>query len=219
MKNIHDAYFVKSAVTPDQYPQHRFPEIAFIGKSNVGKSSLLNALANKKNLARTSNTPGRTQLINFFYIDARLCFVDLPGYGYAKAPISVRKQWKPMIESYLTQNQHLHGVVLIVDSRHKPTQHDILMREWLLSYHIPMILVATKIDKIPKTKRSKQLTLIREVLNIQETETILPFSALTAAGLKSVWHAIFELAQPSRTSSSFPPSALNGQETAPVQLS
>ena len=219
MKNVHDTCFIKSAVTPDQYPQHNFPEIAFIGRSNVGKSSLLNTLVNKKNLARISNTPGRTQLINFFQIDNRLCFVDLPGYGYAKVPEPIRKQWKPMIEAYLTQSLHLHGVVLIVDARHKPTQHDILMREWLLSYHIPTILVATKIDKISKTKRLKQINLIREVLKIQDTESIIPFSALTAAGLKPVWHAIFQLVQPSGRVSSHPSSTVNGQEADHVQTS
>ncbi|GAK60402.1 probable GTP-binding protein engB [Candidatus Vecturithrix granuli] len=196
MKKFQNVHFIKSAVKPEQYPQHNLPEIAFIGRSNVGKSSLLNTLVNKKNLARISNTPGRTQQINFFHIDEKLCFVDLPGYGYAKVPESVRKQWKPMIESYLTQSQHLKGVVLIVDARHKPTQHDVLMREWLLSYQIPTIIVATKIDKIPKTKRQKQLNLIGDTLNVQATESFLTFSALTAEGVKTVWQAIAQITLP-----------------------
>ena len=196
MKKIQGLYFIKSAVKPEQYPQHNLPEIAFIGRSNVGKSSLLNTLVNKKNLARISNTPGRTQLINFFNIDEKLCFVDLPGYGYAKVPESVRKQWKPMIEAYLTQSRQLKGVVLIVDARHKPTQHDVLMREWLLSYQIPTIIVATKIDKIPKTKRQKQLNLIADTLNIQPTEAVLTFSALTADGVKAIWRAIAQITLP-----------------------
>lgn len=196
MKKIQTVSFIKSAVKPEQYPSHNLPEIAFIGRSNVGKSSLLNTLVNKKNLARISNTPGRTQLINFFNVDEKLCFVDLPGYGYAKVPESVRKQWKPMIESYLMQSQHLKGVVLIVDARHKPMQHDVLMREWLASYQIPMIIVATKIDKIPKTKRQKHLQLIGETLNIHPTESLLMFSALTAEGVSTVWQAIARLTLP-----------------------
>ncbi|MDY0093701.1 MAG: ribosome biogenesis GTP-binding protein YihA/YsxC [Candidatus Vecturithrix sp.] len=196
MKKIQTVSFIKSAVKPEQYPSHNLPEIAFIGRSNVGKSSLLNTLVNKKNLARISNTPGRTQLINFFNVDEKLCFVDLPGYGYAKVPESVRKQWKPMIESYLMQSQQLKGVVLIVDARHKPMQHDILMREWLASYQIPMIIVATKIDKIPKTKRQKHLQLIGETLNIHPTESLLMFSALTAEGVSTIWQAIARLTLP-----------------------
>ncbi len=196
MKKIQTVSFIKSAVKPEQYPSHNLPEIAFIGRSNVGKSSLLNTLVNKKNLARISNTPGRTQLINFFNVDEKLCFVDLPGYGYAKVPESVRKQWKPMIESYLMQSQHLKGVVLIVDARHKPMQHDVLMREWLASYQIPMVIVATKIDKIPKTKRQKHLQLIGEILNIHPTESLLMFSALTAEGVSTVWQAIARLTLP-----------------------
>ncbi len=143
MKKIKSVSFIKSAVTPDQYPKQTLPEIAFIGRSNVGKSSLLNTLVKKKNLARISNTPGRTQLINFFEINENLCFVDLPGYGYAKVPKSVKDQWQPMIESYLIQSNNLKSVVLIVDSRHQPTTRDIMMREWLQAYHIPIILAAT----------------------------------------------------------------------------
>jgi GTP-binding protein len=192
MKRVRSVRFIKSAVIPDQYPRHTLPEIAFIGRSNVGKSSLLNALVNKKNLARISNTPGRTQLINFFNIEEKLCFVDLPGYGYAKVPESVKKQWQPMIESYLTQSENLKSVVLIVDSRHQPTKQDILTRKWLQAYQIPAIIVATKIDKIPKTKQQKQINLVRNTLKVQPTEQVFPFSAFTGEGVKSVWHAIFQ---------------------------
>ncbi len=159
-EKIQTVSFIKSAVKPEQYPSHNLPEIAFIGRSNVGKSSLLNTLVNKKNLARISNTPGRTQLINFFNVDEKLCFVDLPGYGYAKVPESVRKQWKPMIESYLMQSQHLKGVVLIVDARHKPMQHDVLMREWLASYQIPMVIVATKLIRFRKQSARNTCSLL-----------------------------------------------------------
>jgi GTP-binding protein len=194
MKRIQDVRFLKSAVKPDQYPRHSLPEIAFIGRSNVGKSSLLNALANKKNLARISNTPGRTQLINFFDIDGKMCFVDLPGYGFAKVPEHVKKQWQPMIEAYLLKSEELKSVVLIVDARHKPSRHDIMMREWLQSYDIPVLVVATKIDKISKTKRNKHLKLIRETLKLRPAEPLLPFSALSAEGLKAVWQAVVQLA-------------------------
>jgi GTP-binding protein len=194
MKKINTVYFMKSAVKPEQYPQHLLPEIAFIGRSNVGKSSLLNTLVNKKNLARISNTPGRTQLINFFNIDEKLCFVDLPGYGFAKVPEHLKKQWKPMIESYLLQSQKLKSVVLILDVRHQPTKHDIMMRDWLQAYNVPMILVATKIDKIPKSKRQKQIKLIKETLKTVSPEQIFPFSALTHEGIKSIWQAIIQAA-------------------------
>ncbi len=194
MKRVQDVCFIKSAVTPDQYPRHSLPEIAFIGRSNVGKSSLLNSLANKKNLARISNTPGRTQLINFFDVDDKFCFVDLPGYGFAKVPEHVKKQWQPMIEAYLLKSEALKSVVLIVDSRHKPSRHDILMREWLQVYDIPVIVVATKIDKIPKTKQKQHLKVVRETLRLRSSETLLPFSALNGEGLKAVWQAIVQMA-------------------------
>ncbi len=185
---------MKSAVKPEQYPQHPFPEIAFIGRSNVGKSSLLNTLVNKKNLARISNTPGRTQLINFFNIDEKLCFADLPGYGYAKVPENIKKQWKPMIESYLLQSHNLRSVVLILDVRHQPTKHDIMMRDWLQAYNLPMILVATKIDKVPKSKRQRQIKRLKETLKTFSSEQIFPFSALTHEGIQPIWYAIVQAA-------------------------
>ena len=191
MQKFRSVHFIKSAVTSDQYPRHTLPEIAFIGRSNVGKSSLLNTLVHKKNLARISNIPGRTQLINFFNIEEKLCFVDLPGYGYAKVPDHIKKQWQPMIETYLMKSENLKSVVLIVDSRHQPTHHDVKMREWLQAYQIPMIVVATKIDKIPKTKRQKQMNIVSDTLTIQ-TAAVLPFSALTGEGIKRIWQAIFQ---------------------------
>jgi GTP-binding protein len=192
MKTVRSVYFIKSAVKPEQYPHHSLPEIAFIGRSNVGKSSLLNTLVNKKKLARISNTPGRTQLINFFNVEERLCFVDLPGYGYAKVPQAIKEQWQPMIEAYLTQSENLQTVILILDSRHQPTKYDCMMRDWLVSYHIPMIIVATKIDKIPKTKRQKQITIIKNMLKLQSAEQIFPFSALTKEGFEPIWKAIWQ---------------------------
>lgn len=195
MKTVKSVYFIKSAVKPDQYPPHDLPEIAFIGRSNVGKSSLLNTLVNKKNLARISNTPGRTQLINFFNVDDRLCFVDLPGYGYAKVPQAIKEQWQPMIEAYLIQSEHLRSVVLIVDSRHKPTKQDLMMRDWLLSYQIPAIIVVTKIDKIPKSKRQRQIKIVKDTFTLQPAEQVFPFSALTREGFKPIWKAIWQAAE------------------------
>lgn len=192
MKAIKSVHFITSAVKPEQYPHHSLPEVAFIGRSNVGKSSLLNTLVNKKNLARISNTPGRTQLINFFNVEEMICFVDLPGYGYAKVPQPIKERWKPMIEAYLTQSEHLRSVVLIIDSRHKPGRHDIMMHEWLMAYHIPTIIVATKIDKVPKTKIPKHIKRIRETLKLQSTEDVLPFSALTRVGFTPIWKAIWQ---------------------------
>lgn len=193
MKKVKSVHFITSAVKPSQYPSHTLPEIAFIGRSNVGKSSLLNTLVNKKNLARISNTPGRTQLINFFNINDSLCFVDLPGYGFAKVPSEIQRQWRPMIESYLLQRENLRSVVLIVDSRHAPGKHDFTMWEWLCSYQIPTILVATKIDKIPKSKRPRHLKVIQEAFDVK-TAQIFPFSALTSEGFKAIWHTIFQAA-------------------------
>ncbi len=192
MKAITSVNFIKSATTPAHYPQHTLPEIAFIGRSNVGKSSLINTLVKKKNLARTSNTPGRTQLINFFNVEDRICFVDLPGYGFAKVPASVKEQWKPMIEAYLTTSIHLRRVVLILDARHQPSQQDISMREWLESYSLPTLCVATKIDKLPKTKIAQHLSLIRDTLNLPRTEEIFQFSALTKIGVQNIWKAIWQ---------------------------
>ena len=201
MPKIQSVRFLKSATTPAHYPQHPFPEIAFIGRSNVGKSSLLNILANKKNLARISNTPGRTQLINFFVINEMVCFVDLPGYGFAKVPEAVRRGWQPMIESYLRQREQLKSVVLLLDARHVPSPHDIRMRQWLQAQQIPTIFVATKIDKIPGTRRAKQCEIIHNALELQENEALLQFSSLTAEGVQAVWKTIIQKMNASKTAS------------------
>ena len=199
MPKIQSVRFLKSATSPTHYPQHLLPEIAFIGRSNVGKSSLLNVLANKKNLARISNTPGRTQLINFFVINEMVCFVDLPSYGFAKVPDAVRRRWQPMIEAYLRQREQLKSVVLLLDARHVPSQHDIRMRQWLQAQQIPTIFVATKIDKIPGTKRAKQCDVIRKTLELQEHEVIIQFSSLTSEGVQAVWQTIIRAINASAT--------------------
>ncbi len=192
MPKIQSVRFLKSATSPTHYPQHLLPEIAFIGRSNVGKSSLLNTLVNKKKLARISNTPGRTQLINFFVVNEIVCFVDLPGYGFAKVPDAVRRRWQPMIESYLRQREQLKSVILILDARHLPSQQDIGMRQRLQTQHIPTIFVVTKIDKNPATRRAKKCEVICKALEIQENEVVLQFSALTGDGVQAIWQTIIQ---------------------------
>jgi GTP-binding protein len=145
---VNTAEFITSAVKPSQYPEARYPEVAFAGRSNVGKSSLINTLVNRKRLVKTSSTPGRTQLINFFSVNGALSLVDLPGYGYAKVPESVRSKWGPMIETYLKGRETLNAVVLILDVRRTPGIEEKNFIDWLALYHRPAILVVTKADKL-----------------------------------------------------------------------
>jgi GTP-binding protein len=165
------------------------PEIAFAGRSNVGKSSLINVLVNRKRLVKTSSTPGRTQLINFFDINGSVAFVDLPGYGYAKVPASIKKKWGPMIETYLSGREALRGVVVILDIRRTPKreEHDLLA--WLGHHSIASILVLTKADKLSKTKQGKQRSVISISLAIDPNQFIL-FSAKSRRGREEVWQAI-----------------------------
>jgi len=189
---IKSSEFVKSAVKPSQYPPPVLPEIAFSGRSNVGKSSLINTLLNRKRLVKTSSTPGRTQLINFFLINSDFYFVDLPGYGYAKVPASVQKKWGPMIETYLLTRETLKGVVLIMDIRRTPGIEELEFIAWLSRFDIPPILVLTKTDKLSKTKQIKQQLAIAETLNVDKDNLIL-FSAKTGRGKNDVWDAVEKL--------------------------
>ena len=189
---IKSSEFITSAVKPSQYPDTGLPEIAFAGRSNVGKSSLINGLINRKRLVKTSSTPGRTQLVNFFIINNAFVFVDLPGYGYAKVPISVRKTWGPMIETYLSTRETLQGVVLIMDLRRIPGLEELNFIDWLNHYDIPVILVLTKADKLSKTKRLKQIESISKTLSIDKDALIL-FSAKTRLGKEKVWDKIKNL--------------------------
>jgi GTP-binding protein len=188
--HIKNVEFVKSAVKPDQYPPADFPEIAFVGRSNVGKSSLINLLVNRKNLVRTSNTPGRTQLINFFAVNNdAFMLVDLPGYGFAKVPLDVKKQWGPMMGAYLSKRETLRGVVLILDVRRVPSQEDIQMLDLLKSHGTPPVLVITKCDKVSKNERKRQAQIISRTLQVQESEFLF-FSALSREGIEEIWGAI-----------------------------
>ena len=189
---IKSAEFVKSAVKPSQYPSAELPEIAFAGRSNVGKSSLINTLVNRKHLVKTSSTPGRTQLINFFIINKAFLFVDLPGYGYARVPASVRKSWGPMVETYLSTRETLKGVVLIMDIRRKPGLQELNFIEWLDYYSISKILILTKIDKLSKTKQIKQRLSIEKDLGEDNNDLIL-FSAKSRRGKDAVWEAVDRL--------------------------
>ncbi len=189
---IKSAEFVKSAVKPSQSPSAELPEIAFAGRSNVGKSSLINTLLNRTRLVKTSRTPGRTQLINFFEINKAFTFVDLPGYGYAKVPASVKKTWGPMVETYLSTRKTLKGVVLIMDIRRKPGLQELNFIEWLDYYSISRILILTKIDKLSKTKQIKQRLSIEKDLGEDNNDLIL-FSAKSRRGKDAVWDAVEQL--------------------------
>lgn len=186
---VKHATFITSAARQSQYPETGLPEVAFVGRSNVGKSSLINTLVNRKRLVKTSNTPGRTQLINFFDVNATLVLVDLPGYGYARVPKAVQDRWRPMIETYLTGRAQLKAVVLLLDIRRKPDQKDLDLFTWLRYHQITVIPVLTKCDKLSKSRQSQQHHEIAATLGASEAMLIL-FSARTRRGRDAVWAAI-----------------------------
>lgn len=163
------------------------PEIAFAGKSNVGKSSLINGLVNRKALARTSSQPGKTRTINFYQVNEELYLVDLPGYGYASAPEEIKAQWGKMIERYLHTSKNLKGVFLLIDIRHAPSANDRLMYHWILDQGYRPAIIATKLDKIKRSQIQKQLKLIRETLEAEKDTVIIPFSASTRQGREEIW--------------------------------
>jgi GTP-binding protein len=187
---ITSAEFIKSAVWPPQYPPATLPEIAFVGRSNVGKSSLINTLVGRKNLAKTSNTPGRTQLINFFTVNETLSFVDLPGYGFAKVSQSVKKDWGEMIESYLSQRQSLVMVILILDIRRDPSEDDLSLRDWLDYYRIPYLYILTKADKLSNNQASARRRAIEKELRVTPDKRPILFSAKTEKGKGDIWQAL-----------------------------
>lgn len=187
---IKNAEFEKSAVRTADYPKPPLSQVAFAGRSNVGKSSLINSLTNRKNLARTSRTPGRTQLINFFKINGEIYFVDLPGYGYAKAPLSVKKHWDKMIVRYLKNNPDLKLLVFILDARRIPSLLDKQLMDWLLAYRVPFLFVVTKADKISRSALLRQLKIIKETLIPPEEAVFIPYSAKTRLGRKDLLEAL-----------------------------
>ena len=171
-------------------PQSKYPEAAFAGKSNVGKSSLINALMNRKSLARTSAQPGKTQTINYYNINDCLYFVDLPGYGYAKTSAHIREQWGRMIENYLHKSKQLKQVFLLVDIRHEPTENDRIMYRWICENGYEPVIIATKLDKINRSQIQRQLKLIRSGLKAEEGTVIIPFSAQTKQGREEIYEIL-----------------------------
>jgi GTP-binding protein len=184
---IDTAEFLASAVAPDQYPRQPLPEVAFAGRSNVGKSSLINTLVHRKHLVKTSATPGKTQAINFFVVNQRFLLVDLPGCGYAKVPQEIRASWRPMIETYLGQRDTLRAVVQIVDLRHPPTPQDQQLRSWLLHHRITTITVATKADQVTRSQRMAHTQVIRQLLALPSEEPMLLFSSQNREGRFQLW--------------------------------
>ncbi len=189
---VKSSEFITSAVKPSQYPPADLPEIAFAGRSNVGKSSLINKLVNRRRLVKTSGTPGRTQLINFFLINQRFRFVDLPGYGYAKVPAGVRRQWGAMIETYLTRRPCLRGLILIVDIRRTPGREEDDLLHWLDHHGIACRVVATKADKLSRNKQIRPLRAVAARLGIAN-EALTLFSAKSGLGLAAVWGQIEDM--------------------------
>ena len=187
---------IKSAVLDivcgitSKIPDTGLPEVAFAGKSNVGKSSLINGLMNRKSLARTSAQPGKTQTINFYNINEEMYLVDLPGYGYAKASEEVKAKWGKMIENYLHTSKQLKAVFLLIDIRHDPSANDRMMYEWMVYQGFAPIIIATKLDKIKRSQIQKNVKAIREGLNVQPGTTIIPFSAETKQGRDEIWELI-----------------------------
>ena len=177
-----------SAVSPAQYPNEGFPEIALSGRSNVGKSSLINTLINRKGLARTSSQPGKTQTLNFYNIESELYFVDVPGYGYAKVSKKDREKWGQMIERYFSDRPVLRGVISLVDGRHEPTELDCQMIDFLHYYDLPILVCATKMDKIPRGKWNRTESQIRKKLALNPQDEIVLFSSVTKAGKEEDWN-------------------------------
>jgi GTP-binding protein len=189
---IKNVEFIKSSVKPSHYPEHDFPEIAFAGRSNVGKSSLINTLIQRKNMVKTSSKPGCTQLINFFLINEDLSFVDLPGYGYAKVSKKIRAQWQPMVEQYLSERNNLFGLILLLDIRRDPQKEEFELIEWLETHKMPFLIILTKSDKLSKTKQAKRLLSICSKLQ-REKEGVILFSAKTKKGRNTILEEIENL--------------------------
>ncbi|MGI8317208.1 ribosome biogenesis GTP-binding protein YihA/YsxC [Halobacillus mangrovi] len=187
---VNTADIVISAVSKKQYPKAPIPEIALAGRSNVGKSSFINKMIQRKNLARTSSKPGKTQTLNFYIINDQFHFVDVPGYGYAKVSKKEREKWGQMMEEYFSEREQLRATALIIDVRHKPTEDDQLMYDFLKHFGLPVMVIATKLDKIKKGQRQKQLKLIQEVLEMEDEDTLIPFSSETGEGKDVAWRTM-----------------------------
>lgn len=190
---VKKAEMIITAGREDQYPPEGVPEIALAGRSNVGKSSLVNTLINRKNLARTSGQPGKTQTLNFYNINDIFRFVDLPGYGYAKASRKAREKWADMINIYLTKRESLREIVLLLDIRHSPGEHDKMMYDWIRSIGFSGIIVATKADKLSKNQQAKQIAVISRELGVENRSLVVPFSATKKQNTDKVWKILEEI--------------------------
>lgn len=186
---IHTAEFIKSATRPGNYPEQLMPEIAFAGRSNVGKSTLVNTLVGRKKLVRTSSTPGRTQLLNFFAINGQFSLVDLPGYGFAKVPLAIKKEWGPMIRTYLQSRETLRALVILFDIRRIPREEDIQLLDWLEEFGVPTIPVVTKADKVSRNQRRNHLQKIAAATGLT-VDAFSVFSALSKEGREEIWERI-----------------------------
>lgn len=189
--DINKSEFLTSAVRRDQYPEGNLPEVAFIGRSNVGKSSIINSLTNRRGLARVSNTPGRTRLANFFVINDEIYLVDLPGYGYAKVSKKEKENLGKINEEYFSSRANLNKVVLLVDSRHKPNQDDIIMYDYIRHFGIPCLVIGTKLDKLKRNEVKRNEKMIRETLGMVPEDQIILYSSLTRENRDQVLEAVF----------------------------
>ena len=187
---INNTDIATTAVKKGQYPTTGWPEVAFVGKSNVGKSSLINAMLGRKRLARTSGTPGKTRTINFFHVESKLYFADLPGYGYARISRSESEKWGEMVEGYLQDRPELKRIFLLVDIRHEPGEHDKMLYRWCQYYNLPFTLVATKSDKLKRSQIDKHTAIIRRALGAPEAP--VPFSSETRDGRDKLWALILD---------------------------
>lgn len=189
---VRKSEFVISAVTAEQYPVTDFPEVAFVGRSNVGKSSIINSLLNRKKLVKVSGTPGKTRLINFFLVNDEFMLVDLPGYGYAAVSQTEKKKWGDMIEEYLKNRGNLTNVVLLVDIRHKPTGDDKMMYDFIKYYRSKVVVVATKLDKVTKNSVQRQLKMIKEELGLDSHDVLASYSSLNHTGREALWDILLD---------------------------
>lgn len=187
---IINAEFAHCVGMKSQLPETPIPEIAFAGRSNVGKSSMINRLINRKALARTSGQPGKTQTLNFYLVNEQVYLVDLPGYGYAKVPHSIRNKWKQLLEDYLSRREALKGVALVVDSRHPPLESDVMMYEWLLHYDKPIFVVATKVDKL---RQRDFKGFIQRLAAVYSQAKVIPFSSEKGTGREEIWRQISDI--------------------------
>lgn len=190
--NVTRSELIITAGNKTQFPKIALPEIAFAGKSNVGKSSLINCLANRKALARTSSQPGKTQTINFYNIQDMICFVDLPGYGYAKVSKERRDNWGKLIEDYLINRENLKKIILLIDIRHSIGENDKMMYEWISYYHKEVIIIATKADKINRSQVQKHINIIKKGLDLKDQDRLVAFSAATKQGKDEIWSILEE---------------------------